>query len=519
MKKKDWFTPKRYVHLGLPLTFHDKDWVKVYVNDPVKVSQHSFLPFIHRELKVRKFRRQKQSDGSKSDNRIPNTKKREIFYASHLDAAVWSFYAQNLYYKYEKLLTEAGCEDAVTAYRTLPQEGNPESGKSNIHLANDVFKEIKNRFPEQLIIIAFDFSSFFDRLDHKKLKRAWQEVLTSPHGLPEDHYNLFKHITKFSYIREKELFNFCKSQIVVERKDIKYKKIAVKRKKYLKNKRAVAYSLKASEVRTLREKGLVKANQSVKQQDDYVTRDFGIPQGSPISAVLANIYMLEFDKRVNDFIKTEPISGTYKRYSDDIIIIAPFKHLQEILTFFRKEVDSNSLILNEGKTQMFLFEQESEKDAAYTSKPVIQDGTLSPSKSHFEYLGFEYDGRHVRIKSASIAKYYRKFKHTIRVRANAAIRSKHGKSTQLFKSKLYKRYTMRGAKRRRKYIRHPSDKSKFELVKYSDWGNFLTYVNLAQNTMVDNRIKHQLKNHWKIFHKELRKAEKRIITARRLPLA
>lgn len=477
------------------------------------------MPFIFRELKVRKFRRAVSTDGSKSEMRIASSKKREIYYASHLDAAIWSFYAQKLTLAYENLLTKSGCATAVTAYRSIPQETNPQSGKSNIHLANDVFQEIKGRFPEKLVAVTFDFSSFFDNLDHVKLKRAWQDVLNYPKGLPPDHYNLFKHITKFSYIREKELFNFYKNQIVVERKDVGTKKKPVKRIKYLRNQRAVAYSLKAAEVRNLRSNGLIVSNHKIKSEEEFVDRSFGIPQGSPISAALANIFMLNFDQKIHGFVSSKSINGTYKRYSDDIIIIVPFNHLQEILTVFKEEVKSNKLTLNDGKTQMFLFEKGSATATAYECTPILEDGRPSPSKSHFEYLGFEFNGSHVRIKSASISKYYRKMKRAIRLRANAAIRSKYGRPTQIFKSKLYKRYTLRGAERRRKYTRNAHDKSKFDLATFSDWGNFLTYVKLAQNTMGDNRIKPQLKNHWKIFHKELRKAEERIKTRRRLPLS
>lgn len=48
---------------------------------------------------------------------------------------------------------------------------------------------------------------------------------------------------------------------------------------------------------------------------------YGIPQGSPISATLANVYMLEVDKLINDMIFG--LGGKYMRYSDDFIIILP----------------------------------------------------------------------------------------------------------------------------------------------------------------------------------------------------
>jgi len=53
----------------------------------------------------------------------------------------------------------------------------------------------------------------------------------------------------------------------------------------------------------------------------------GIPQGSPISAVLANLYMLEFDKIVNEFVTGH--GGLYRRYCDDLLIVLPTAELRD----------------------------------------------------------------------------------------------------------------------------------------------------------------------------------------------
>ena len=61
-----------------------------------------------------------------------------------------------------------------------------------------------------------------------------------------------------------------------------------------------------------------------KGRSSIITRNnksYGIPQGSPISDVLANIYLLEFDKLVRDHV--EKLGGIYTRYSDDILVVAP----------------------------------------------------------------------------------------------------------------------------------------------------------------------------------------------------
>jgi len=50
-------------------------------------------------------------------------------------------------------------------------------------------------------------------------------------------------------------------------------------------------------------------------------KTYGIPQGSPISDLLANVYLLEFDKSVR--ARVDALLGSYFRYSDDILIVCP----------------------------------------------------------------------------------------------------------------------------------------------------------------------------------------------------
>ncbi|HEX8015252.1 MAG TPA: reverse transcriptase domain-containing protein, partial [Flavobacterium sp.] len=55
----------------------------------------------------------------------------------------------------------------------------------------------------------------------------------------------------------------------------------------------------------------------------------GIPQGLPISAVLANLYLFDFDLDiVNRWVK--PHNVYYRRYSDDIFIVCDKNLCDEI---------------------------------------------------------------------------------------------------------------------------------------------------------------------------------------------
>jgi hypothetical protein len=210
-KVKDWFKLKRYPHIGLPLKNSDRlKWIEGYVTNPQVISKHSFLPFIHRTSRVRKFRKKYSPidgelidtnvDGKKT-NRHYSDKKREIYYASHLDSLIYGYYADLLSQKYEVKLLKYHLDEVVNAYRTIPiNRDNPESSnKCNIDFANDIFKYILSYEYEEFVVIAFDIKSFFDNLDHKLLREAWMDVL-DVEQLSPDHFNVFKNITRFSYV-------------------------------------------------------------------------------------------------------------------------------------------------------------------------------------------------------------------------------------------------------------------------------------------------------------------------------
>lgn len=61
---------------------------------------------------------------------------------------------------------------------------------------------------------------------------------------------------------------------------------------------------------------------------------YGIPQGSPISGMLANLYMLEVDKNINELVKA--YCGFYMRYSDDFMVVLPNSPDSEALNVFQK---------------------------------------------------------------------------------------------------------------------------------------------------------------------------------------
>lgn len=499
----EWFKLKKYPHIGMPLKASDRlKWIEGYVTNPQNISKHSFLPFIHRTSKVRKYRKQYSTvDGKLIDsivegkkiNRHNGIKTREIYYASHLDSLVYSYYAESLSQKYEKKLMQNNLEDVVNAYRSIPvNRTNPDSSnKCNIDFANDIFKYILSYDSEEFVVITFDIKSFFDNLNHRLLREAWMDVL-DVERLSPDHFNVFKNITRFSYVDIVDLFEEFKDQIFIQKRSKAGQLLPVKRGeiselKFMRNQEAIAFCTKEE---FLKRKNRLLKNYKRKKHDDKIKdRDFGIPQGSPISSVLANIYLLKFDKKINEFISER--GGIYNRYSDDMIIVCPKPLKESIIELMNSSIqDDCKLFIQESKTQIFHFKKDNNRlicGQEFNSEINWNKNLI--------YLGFEFDGEVVLLKSGSLSGYYRKMKRTI-VRAKKQSQKRFNKNSgEIFKHRILKRFSYKGAKRRRKWLWDDRLRG-FIKSEHYDWGNFLSYAYKAANIMISNKIKAQTKKHW-----------------------
>lgn len=504
-EEKDWYKIKKYPHIGLPLKNSDRHkWIQKYVMSPDCISKHSFSPFIHKTSKVRKFRKEYSPDdgllnkiviNGKKKYRKSSIKKRELYYASHLDSLIYSYYAKLLCDKYENKLVANNLSDVVNAYRSVPIDLLKINGtnKCNIDFANDVFKYIMSYQEAEFVVIAFDIKSFFDNLNHKKLLEAWMNVLEVTE-LPKDHFNVFKNITRFSYVDIVDLFEKFKDRIFIQKRNksgnlLPPKRGPISRIKFMRNQEAIAFCTKEE---FLKEKNsLLKNSKRVEKDGILVIRNFGIPQGSPISSALANIYLLDFDKKINEYISNR---GIYRRYSDDMIIVCPKSEKAIVEKLMYDSIKDFQLEIQKSKTQIFHFKKENN---------LLKCGQEFKSKinwnKNFVYLGFEFDGQTVLLRSASLSGYYRKMKRSI-ARAKKHSQRKFNKNKgEIFKRRLLKKFSYKGAQRRRKWILDPKT-MQFVKSEYYDWGNFLSYAFKASNSMVNNRIRKQMKKHWKKLH-------------------
>ena len=370
---------KPYAHFDLRVSL-SMPAIRKYVMDRTKIVTHSFYPFIHFEKKNSRY-------GKKGPK-----KPRELYYCSHLDRCVYQRYAFLLNCQYNIWACENNIDDVAIAYRDS-------LGKNNIDFAKDAFDAIRS-FPQCFILVG-DFTNFFDNLEHQYLKKMMCEVL-GVERLPQDYFSVFKNITRFSSWDWKDIVKAAGENIAERgvRKKINSKETVLTKEQFQKNKKDIKKNISG----------------------------VGVPQGSPISAVLSNIYMIKFDKDIKRYVTSK--GGIYMRYSDDFIIVLPYERDAEIADF-------TSYIFSYVESMKGLIDLQKEKTSCYTYKDeVIYEGD---QPSSINYLGFLFDGKNIRIRPRAITKYY----YRMRRKANTIGRSNwtSSKGRRISAKELYSIYS------------------------------------------------------------------------------
>ena len=176
--------------------------------------------------------------------------------------------------------------------------------------------------------------------------------------------------------------------------------------------------------------------------------------------------------------------------------------------YFLNTIKEYCLEIQKAKTQVFHFLKNEKENRYYCSEKNLNTNRLQ-NNTNFEYLGFQFDGHYTLLKSSSIASYYRKMKRSFARGKFYTLHNKTKLKGELFKSRLYKRFTYLGSNRRRIYMRDKNHSDRFILSHKYDWGNFLTYAKLASMIIPDNKIAGQVKRHWKYFHKLVKEVKQK----------
>jgi len=487
--RDEWLKFKKYPHIGKPLTSNkDIAWVRRYVMNPEKIAEHKFVPLLHRTLSQRKYRPQKDALKNKSGKRqrtVGSKKERHIYFPSHLDSIIYSYYNHLLTIAYEKYLEEKPYGSVAVAYRKIPI-GDGESGnKCNIEFAFEAFEFIERNKDRKLSVIVADVTSFFDNLNHRLLHRQWKRILNRE-NLPDDHYTIYKSLVDSKYVNENELFKRFQHKLIIER----FKPNDISQKELKRKRVGKIYNMRQENVVAFCEKDeffeeatdLIRVDKpyksSIRKSQDKEEKK-GIPQGTPISATLANIYMLDFDERVHAEIISSKRKAYYQRYSDDLIIVCDRTDEDYFYRLIQQEIEVKaSLEIQSEKTKIYRYKLNHDSEF---KGGIVENGSVNTNKQ-LEYLGFQYDGSKVRVKTAGFSKFYRTMKRSFRRGAHFA-KAAHIPSDSLFETRLYKRFTHIGAKRRLKWLPDTNAPSGYSRSTQVDWGNFISYLNKANHIM------------------------------------
>lgn len=419
----DWCEPKRYPHFDQPI--RDPEQVRWLVESANECAKRAFLPFIRFEKTARKFK--------KAERKFVK-KPRDLKYASHTDSQILRHYANLLNARYETIIADEGIEACVLAYRRMVPP------KCNIHFANDAFEWIEKHAP--CVALTFDVKDFFESFDHRLLKTQWKAVLGVTE-LSDDHYNVYKAITRYSWVERDALFT----------------RFGITKKKQKDWGQPICTP---EEFRTLVRHGGTGVGLIQSKTDGK-----GVPQGSPISALLSNIYMLPVDRRMAALARER--AALYLRYSDDILLVCKPEHREEMSNALEDAMKLAELELHDGMGKRSVCKVTRNPERTLLCQPPLQ------------YLGFSYDGRSVRIRSQTVAKFFRRMRKTVRrEKYLASCRAEAGGDPRVRRKLLYSRFTHLGTK------------------------NFITgYAADARDVFKNNAIRAQLKSHWRDLHAAL----------------
>lgn len=113
----------------------------------------------------------------------------------------------------------------------------------------------------------------------------------------------------------------------------------------------------------------------IKNRQKQKNREIGIPEGISISSILANIYLMDLDKK---YLNSKNVS--YHRYVDDILILCKSTELDTIKNSISNDLKNLKLETNE-KNEFGLI------------------------KKGFEYLGYKFNSTTISARESTVLKY------------------------------------------------------------------------------------------------------------------
>lgn len=400
-----WFCPRGYPHFDWK---HTVDTAEKLATNSARVATHRFWPllaFKKRDRVLNRAHPRALRDLATFAGMGPPSppppkwkiKPRPIAYAAHSDSAIFSYYAFELGKRLDAELDRRRIGNCVLAYRRLPRPAAP-GNKCNYDFAVDAFADIAAR--EQCEAVAMDIKSFFDTIPHHSLKKQWKAVLGTK-GLSDDHFAVFCAATRYSTVPLRSLLRHLKIGL---RQWRKHKGPLVPLKDFN---------------QLVRKPGFINANTGEGAK--------GIPQGLPISGVLANLVMLDLDTQLDRFARR--CGGSYRRYSDDILFIGPCGAGARFEAVCARLISQMGMNVQPDKTTRHAFYRDAEKGCLAAGQPL-------------SYLGFEYDGQRVLLRPQTLVRFQKRVLRAVKTSGRIAGRNWNGVGqVRIRRRDLYNRFS------------------------------------------------------------------------------
>lgn len=392
MAKPAWFKPRHYKHFDVPI---GPEWAAAITAE--QVAAHAWSPLLHW---VKETRRYRLNDQNVMELKV---KPRDIMHASHRDACILAKYSHDLTGKLDAWYVANGLNEAVIAYRSL--------GQSNYHFAATAQAYVREH--QSVEAMCFDVTGFFDNINHKRLKRRLKWLL-GVDELSDDWHRVFRAVTRYSHVR----------------------------KSYLKAHPAFRQRLK--------QRGADRPLATVKELKasgipiDVNATDIGVPQGTPISASLSNLYLADFDLAMKAL--ADQHGALYQRYSDDILIICEPEHADSLAAAVEAALKEEALDLQTDKTVRLQF--------------------TGNERDNFQYLGYQLGLGPALIRPGSLSRQWRSAKRAIRRSERKAERlATSGQKDKIYTRKLRGRLTHVGGRNFLAYTDRSSDELQSPAIK------------------------------------------------------
>ena len=370
--KKGFIGARLYPHFDAPISLNgDQSSINKLqhrLSDSNQLRKWPFFPFLLRYQRVRRYRHNELPTAihHRDQKKQTHLKSRPIMVAAHQDACLLAFYSFILTPYYEALLEQRGIQHNVVAYRSI-------NGKNNVDFAKKAFEYMQAQ--EEMACILIDIKGFFDNIGHDKLRSALGNVLQVDQ-LPGDIEHMMENLTAYRFVDEDKLFKELKR---------------LKKPYHVK----IPGTFSAKRICKVEDFNQYIDNGSFIQKN--ITGK-GIPQGSPVSGILANISLLEFDCWVRAQLAVHPIQF-YQRYSDDIIIVCPIDEAKKLYANVIAQLERHGVSASTKKTEAFTKRYGKLENIVGDLVPGA-----STKRTNVQYLGLEWNGEQITLRPSTIAR-------------------------------------------------------------------------------------------------------------------